>query len=101
MLLGVTSNALAQNPEEGDVGDMGDDTGDMGAELGGDDLGGDMGGDDTDAPVVDPNADKPISVGLLLGYGIGLEDGPNPWGLGFGLRGGYNLDAIYLGVRFV
>lgn len=44
---------------------------------------------------------KPISAGLFLGYGISLEDGPNPWGLGFGVRGGYNIDAIYLGVRFV
>lgn len=45
-------------------------------------------------------AKKPISVGLLLGYGISLEDGGNPWGFGFGVRGGYNIDAIYLGARF-
>jgi hypothetical protein len=44
---------------------------------------------------------KPISAGLFLGYGISLEDGPNPWGFGFGLRGGYNIDAIYLGARFL
>ena len=44
---------------------------------------------------------KPISAGLFLGYGISLEDGPNPWGFGFGVRGGYNIDAIYLGVRFL
>jgi hypothetical protein len=44
---------------------------------------------------------KPISVGLLLGYGISLEDGGNPWGFGFGLRGGYNIDAIYIGARFI
>lgn len=44
---------------------------------------------------------KPISVGLLLGYGISLEDGGNPWGFGFGLRAGYNIGAIYLGARFV
>jgi hypothetical protein len=45
---------------------------------------------------------KPVSVGLLLGYGISLEDGDgNPWGLGFGVRGGYNIDAIYLGARFI
>jgi hypothetical protein len=37
----------------------------------------------------------------LLGYGISFEDGPNAWGLGFGLRGGYNIDAIFLGARFV
>lgn len=43
---------------------------------------------------------KPISLGLLLGYGLSLENGKNPWGLGFGARAGYNLDAVYLGVRF-
>lgn len=47
-------------------------------------------------------ADKPISVGLLLGYGIGIDTGGvNPYGLGFGVRGGYNLDEIFLGARFV
>lgn len=46
--------------------------------------------------------DKPISAGLLLGYGISLEDGSNPWGLGFGLGGGYTLDmGVYVGARFV
>jgi hypothetical protein len=44
---------------------------------------------------------KPISAGLFLGYGISLEDGTNPWGFGFGLRGGYNIDAIFVGVRFL
>ena len=43
---------------------------------------------------------KPISAGLLLGYGLSFEDGPNPWSLGFGVRGGYNLERIYLGARF-
>ncbi|HKU38604.1 MAG TPA: hypothetical protein VJR89_10670 [Polyangiales bacterium] len=43
---------------------------------------------------------KPISAGLLLGYGISLEDA-NFWGFGFGLRGGYNIGAIFLGARFV
>lgn len=45
--------------------------------------------------------DKPISAGLLLGYGISFEDGPNIWGFGLGLRGGYNLGPIFLGARFV
>lgn len=44
---------------------------------------------------------KPISAGLFLGYGISLEDGLNPWGFGFGIRGGYNIDQIFLGVRFL
>ena len=74
------------------------------------DTGGDMGGEattDDAAPVEDAGggAEKPISVKLLLGYGLSLEgDNPgpdNPWGLGFGLGGGYNLDQIYLGARFV
>lgn len=46
-------------------------------------------------------AKKPISAALLLGYGIHLGSAPNPWGFGFGLRGGYNLDQLYLGARFV
>lgn len=43
----------------------------------------------------------PLSAGLSLGYGISLEDGPNIWGFGFGVRGGYNIDAVYLGMRFL
>jgi opacity protein-like surface antigen len=67
---------------------------------------GDASADAAAAPVAeeaaaDGGAKKPISVALLVGYGVSLEDGPNPWGLGFGARGGYNLDKIYLGARFV
>jgi hypothetical protein len=43
-----------------------------------------------------------------LGYGLDLDapelgngDTMNGFGLGFGVRGGYNIDAIYLGARFV
>jgi hypothetical protein len=43
---------------------------------------------------------KPVSVGLLLGYGLNLGSGKNPWGLGFGIRGGYNIDQVYVGARF-
>jgi hypothetical protein len=85
-VLGLASTALAQDPEAGDVAPV-----EESAEVGGDDLFDSGGG----------GSDKPISVGLLLGYGISLEDGGNPWGLGFGLRGGYNIDAIFLGARFV
>ncbi|MGD8863584.1 MAG: hypothetical protein PVI30_26455 [Myxococcales bacterium] len=46
-------------------------------------------------------SEKPFSAGLLLGYGISLEDGGNLWGLGFGVRGGYNIDEIFIGARFV
>lgn len=90
LMIGLTSTAIAQDeidPEGGEIGE-GD------AEIGGE---AETDGSDTTAA----NAgDKPISVGLLLGYGISLEDA-NPWGFGFGLRGGYNIDAIYLGARFV
>lgn len=44
---------------------------------------------------------RPISAALLLGVGFALGEDFNPWGFGFGLRGGYNLGAIYLGGRFV
>jgi hypothetical protein len=46
---------------------------------------------------------KPISLGMLLGYGIELDNlsGVNPWGVGFGARGGYNAGPIFLGGRFV
>src|SRR5690349_11911109 len=84
-VLGLASTALAQDPEAGDVAPVEESSADDGI-----DETADVGG-----------GGKPISVGLLLGYGISLEDGGNPWGLGFGLRGGYNIDAIFLGARFV
>jgi len=88
VLVGLASGAQAQDvdPEAGDVSSEGEvSTGDVGdGELGG------------------AGPAKPVSVGLLLGYGISLEDGDgNLWGLGFGLRGGYNIDEIFLGARFV
>jgi hypothetical protein len=46
---------------------------------------------------------KLITVALLGGYGYALEapSDVNPFGAGFGVRGGYNLDAFYLGARFM
>lgn len=81
-VLGFAGSALAQDWEEGDVAPV------------------ERGSGSSEEAVVG-GGDKPISVGLLLGYGISFEDGPNIWGLGFGLRGGYNIDAIFLGARFV
>ena len=46
-------------------------------------------------------ADKPLSVALLAGYGLSLESGANPWGVGFGIRGGYNIGGFYIGPRFM
>lgn len=93
VLLSLTTSAFAQDgtsdPESGEVGTeqtSGATAGDASVAASGD--------ADSGAPK------KPISVGLLLGYGISLEDGGNPWGFGFGVRGGYNIDAIYLGARF-
>jgi len=89
LVLGFAGTALAQNdPEAGDIS--------------ADAVPGDSSADANDVPEAPGAAHaKPISVGLLLGYGISFEDGPNIWGLGFGLRGGYNIDAIFLGARFV
>lgn len=44
---------------------------------------------------------KPISAGLLIGFGTDLGEDFNPWGLGVGLRGGYNLERWYFGGRFI
>jgi hypothetical protein len=51
----------------------------------------------------DDGPDRPITVGLLAGYGLDLGGTGelNPFGIGFGVRGGYNLDALYLGARFM
>lgn len=46
-------------------------------------------------------AAKPFSAGLLLDFGTDLGEDANPWGFGFGVRGGYSLDRMYLGVRFL
>jgi hypothetical protein len=44
---------------------------------------------------------KPFSAGLLIDFGTDLGEDFNPWGLGLGVKGGYNLERLYLGVRFV
>jgi len=99
-LLLAGSTAFAQDEIGAEGTEASPEAGDVGGEVGGDaptseGLAGDP------IPVDDAaGPGKPISVALLLGYGISLEDF-NPWGLGFGLRGGYNLDKIFLGARFV
>jgi hypothetical protein len=45
-------------------------------------------------------AAKPISAALLIGFGTDLGKDFNPWGFGFGLRGGYNIGRIYVGGHF-
>ena len=58
--------------------------------------------DEVTAEATTPAApDKPISAGLFLGFGTDLGEDFNPWGFGFGVRGGYNLNQIYLGARFL
>lgn len=44
---------------------------------------------------------KLISAALLLGFGTDLGEEFNPFGLGLGARGGYNLDRLYVGGVFV
>lgn len=64
-------------------------------------------GEDEKAQEAPPDPPKkPISLGILLGYGISSVDcgseGCNPFGLGFGLRGGYTLPSrLYVGGTFV
>ena len=53
------------------------------------------------APVVVDDQTKGFELGLLLGYGISLEDGPNLWSAGFGLRAGYDIGLFVIGARFV
>lgn len=106
LLLPIASTAFAQDADEPAPSP---EAGDVGTEMGGDtSAGGDASATPSEAPSTDSAApssggEKPISVGLLLGYGIGLDlkGGPNPWGLGFGARGGYNIGQVYLGARFV
>lgn len=97
-LLLVTGTAFAQ--EEGEVDAM--ETTDVAEDTSADtsaipaEEGTDAGGDGASGA-------KPISVGLLLGFGLDLggTGNLNPFGLGFGVRGGYNIDNIYLGARFM
>ena len=43
---------------------------------------------------------RPISAALFLGVGTALGEEFNPYGFGFGVRGGYSLGPLYLGGRF-
>jgi hypothetical protein len=53
-------------------------------------------------PIADPGPRR-ISIGLVAGYGFALNAAPfsglNPLGMTFGVRGGYDVDPIYLGAR--
>lgn len=111
-----SSTAFAQDAEEDPEAGLGGEQ-DMGEEMGGDDdlfeSAGDDGGGGDDVAADDGDADggasggpaKPISVALLLGYGLNLDSDAtgdlNPFGLGFGVRGGYNIDEIYVGARIL
>lgn len=46
---------------------------------------------------------KPISVSLLAGYGhtFNAAEHLNPLAVGFGVRGGYNVGELYIGMRFL
>jgi hypothetical protein len=63
---------------------------------------GDVGGEEEEeAPVEAVDDGTGLLLGLLLGYGIGLEDGVNAWGFGLGLQGGYDTGLLTVGARFV
>lgn len=49
-------------------------------------------------PEPDSGPVNKFSVGVLVGYGISLEDA-NPWGFGFGARAGYNFGGFHVGGR--
>lgn len=116
-LLMIGGTAAAQDAPADPAADpmAGGDVGGEGATdpMAGGDTGGDVGGGEAAAteegsgevlPAEDAGGgdEKPISAGLLLGYGISLESGGNVWGLGFGVGGGYTLDmGLYLGAHFV
>ncbi len=55
--------------------------------------------------IAGPSGPKPITVALLFGYGFSLNAEEtfdlNPFGIGFGARGGYNLERIYAGGRIL
>ena len=47
---------------------------------------------------------RPISIGLVGGYGLIVDDaateGVNPFRVGFGISGGYAIGPLYIGTRF-
>lgn len=68
-----------------------------------DDKGGEPSDEDAPLPAAVPKEDKPISAGLLVGYGFSFEDDKPDWfAIGFGLRGGYTFDmGVYAGAKFI
>lgn len=49
----------------------------------------------------EPATANSLQLGLGFRYGFNLKSGPNPFGLGIGLDGGYTLpSAVYLGGNF-
>src|SRR5688572_9117404 len=60
----------------------------------------DSAADEAEPEVPVDDTAKPFSLGVLFGGGISLENGANAWGMGFGLRGGYNFGGFYVGGRF-
>jgi hypothetical protein len=51
-----------------------------------------------------PSRERPIRIALTSGYGLDLDPsvaGVNPFGVSFGVLGGYTLGSVYLGTRFL
>ena len=57
-----------------------------------------------DVPPAKPERRRAIRITLVSGYGLDLDPsvtGVNPFGVSFGVRGGYALGSVYLGTRFL
>jgi hypothetical protein len=59
-----------------------------------------------ESPAILPADDRrPISIGVVGGYGVIVDDAAtesvNPFGVGFGISGGYAIGPVYVGTRFL
>lgn len=62
------------------------------------------GGDPDPDASAKPRHDRSIRITIISGYGLELDPGVtgvNPFGVSFGVRGGYTLGPVYLGTRFL
>lgn len=61
--------------------------------------------DAADADLHQHDDERPISIAVVGGYGLIIDDagteGINPLRTGFGVRGGYALGPLYFGTRFL
>ncbi|MGD8859318.1 MAG: hypothetical protein PVI30_04850 [Myxococcales bacterium] len=86
------------------VGDHGGSLG-PGEQARGEEAGQEQEEEEGEADGAGPVYEKPIAVALAVGYGLNLSSDVtadvNPFGLGFGARGGYSMGRIYVGGRLM